>query len=99
MTEEIKEFKTEHKDIKNELESDMKKLVEEINRLKIKAETNHVNETELIKKSLSALTPIPKTHQNQSSNSPLPSYAQSFSPELKLEIEYLLDIAFNKGIV
>lgn len=31
-------------------------------------------------------------------NSPLPAYAQSAPPEVKLEIEYLIDIAFRKGI-
>ena len=31
-------------------------------------------------------------------NSPLPAYAQSAAPEIKLEIEYLLDLAFRKGI-
>lgn len=30
--------------------------------------------------------------------SPLPAYAQSAPPEIKLEIEYLLDIALRKGI-
>jgi hypothetical protein len=32
------------------------------------------------------------------SNSPLPAYAQNASAEVKLEIEYLLDIALRKGI-
>ena len=31
-------------------------------------------------------------------NSPLPAYAQTASAEVKLEIEYLLDIALKKGI-
>lgn len=30
--------------------------------------------------------------------SPLPAYAQSAPPEVKLEIEYLIDVAFHKGI-
>ncbi len=30
--------------------------------------------------------------------SPLPAYAQNAPAEIKLEIEYLLDIAFQKGI-
>ena len=32
------------------------------------------------------------------SDGPLPAYAQSASPEIKLEIEYLIDIALHKGI-
>jgi hypothetical protein len=31
-------------------------------------------------------------------NSPLPLYAQNAPAEIKLEIEYLLDLAFRKGI-
>ena len=31
-------------------------------------------------------------------SSPLPAYAQNAAPEIKLEIEYLLDIALRKGI-
>ena len=31
-------------------------------------------------------------------NSPLPAYTQNAAPEIKLEIEYLLDLAFRKGI-
>ena len=34
----------------------------------------------------------------QFANSPLPAYAQSAPPEVRLEIEYLLDIALQKGI-
>ncbi len=32
------------------------------------------------------------------SGSPLPAYAQNAPAEIKLEIEYLLDVAFRKGI-
>jgi hypothetical protein len=32
------------------------------------------------------------------SDGPLPAYAQNAAPEVKLEIEYLLDLAFRKGI-
>ena len=28
----------------------------------------------------------------------MPAYAQNAAPEIKLEIEYLLDLAFQKGI-
>lgn len=88
-------------EIKHEaLEADIKKLSEEIKRIKIEAEKNHLTETEIIKKSLSALTPLSQTQmENVSSSSPLPHYAQSLSPEIKLEIEYLLDMAFHEGII
>lgn len=94
--------KHEVPEVKHEaIEMDIKKLAEEIKRIKITAEKNHLSETEIIKKSLSALTPItPKQGQIQTTFSPgpLPSYTQSLSPEIKLEIEYLLDMAFHEGI-
>ena len=34
----------------------------------------------------------------ENASSPLPAYAQNAPAEVKLEIEYLLDIAFKKGI-
>jgi len=42
--------------------------------------------------------PAPATDERAFSNSPLPTYAQSAPPEIRLEIEYLLDIALHKGI-
>ena len=42
--------------------------------------------------------PIAPADGQSFSNSPLPAYAQSAPPEIRLEIEYLLDIALHKGI-
>lgn len=39
--------------------------------------------------------PMPAASQ---SDGPLPAYTQTAAPEVKLEIEYLLDIALRKGI-
>jgi len=84
------------------IENDMKRLAAEIKAIKIKAESNHISEQEIIKRSLSALTPIPpknpQTIEKQISNSPLPQYTEFLFPEIKLEIEYLLDMAFREGI-
>lgn len=96
--------KSESSEIKHEtIEADIQKLAEEIRRIKITAEKNRLSETEIIKKSLSALTPItpppPSQTPAQSSSSPLPYYVQSVSPEIQLEIEYLLDMAFHEGII
>lgn len=41
----------------------------------------------------------PSSHASPASvQSPLPDYAQSAPPEVKLEIEYLLDLAFQYGL-
>jgi hypothetical protein len=97
------ESTSNEKSIDEFLEEDMKKLAEEIKAIKIKAEKNHLDEMEVIKKSLAAFTPIPQTtsqaqSQTQDLTNPLPQYTNSFPPETKLEIEYLLDLAFHKGI-
>jgi hypothetical protein len=42
--------------------------------------------------------PVSPANGQSFSNSPLPAYAQSAAPEIRLEIEYLLDIALHKGI-
>lgn len=42
--------------------------------------------------------PTPTVSAQAFSDSPLPAYAQSAPPEVRLEIEYLLDIALHKGI-
>jgi hypothetical protein len=43
--------------------------------------------------------PVPATASAQApSNSPLPDYAQSAPAEVKLEIEYLIDVAFQHGL-
>jgi hypothetical protein len=98
MSEEIKEPHIKYEAI----EADIKKLAEEVKRLKIKAETNHLSEQEIIKKSLSAMVPIAQvqsqTQKKEPSDKPIPKYAESFSPELQLEIEYLLHTAFTEGI-
>jgi hypothetical protein len=99
MSEEIKGPQIKYEAV----EADIKKLAEEVKRLKIKAETNHLSEQEIIKKSLSAMTPISQvqsqTQKNEPSDKPLPKYTESFSPELQLEIEYLLYTAFTEGII
>jgi len=44
-------------------------------------------------------TPAAATDGTQAfANSPLPAYAQNAAPEVRLEIEYLLDIALQKGV-
>ena len=42
--------------------------------------------------------PVPAASAAVQSSGALPAYAQSAAPEVKLEIEYLLDIALRKGI-
>jgi len=85
------------------LEADIKQLAQEIQRHRESPEAKSKSEEEVLKMAIRSLpsalggaqaAPPPA----QSRRSPLPDYAQKESPEVKLEIEYLLDLAFHKGI-
>ena len=83
------------------LEDDIKHLALEVGKHREAPETKHLAGEELLKKSVQSFTnaqngPIvtPTDLQN-----PLPQYVNDASPELKLEVEYLLDIAFHQGIL
>ena len=84
------------------LEADIKALAEEVQKHRELPENKDVNEQELLKKAIRALPPVVSTAQTKpdepARKSPLPDYAESASPETKLEIEYLLDLAFHQGI-
>jgi hypothetical protein len=88
------------------LEADIKTLAAEINYQRENPEMKNRAEQELIKEAIRAFpesknqphaaTPAPQVAVNPAS--PLPAYAQTAPPEIKLEIEYLLDIALKKGM-
>lgn len=84
------------------LEADIKSLAREIGRSKELPENKGIAGQELLKKAIQAL-PLagaapPAAVSEPPRKSPLPDYAQSASAEVKLEIEYLLDMAFHAGI-
>jgi hypothetical protein len=91
------------------LESDMKSLAAEVKRSRENAELRNSSERELVKEAIRAFPrlnhvehpapPVPSPASVQAAaNSPLPDYAQSAPAEVKLEIEYLLDLVFQHGI-
>jgi len=89
------------------LETDMHQLAQEIKRNRETPELQNAGERELVKEAIRAF-PAETGSQaaaapaaapaSASTNSPLPAYASTASPEVKLEIEYLLDIALRAGI-
>ena len=95
------------------LEDDMKSLATEVQRSRESAELKNSGERELVKEAIRAFprlnsaerptagasvpTPTPAPAQ-AAANSPLPDYAQSAPAEVKLEIEYLLGVAFQHGL-
>lgn len=85
------------------LEADLTRLAEEVQRARRHPETRNLSEQELLKKSLQVFVPQPPFPSHPATpgaatTSPLPDYAQSAPAEIKLEIEYLLDLAFHEGL-
>ncbi len=85
------------------LEADIKVLAEEIMKHREAPEGKNLAEKELLKQAIVSLPQAaPEGQAPQppppSVKSPLPAYAQNAPAEVKLEIEYLLDIAFHHGI-
>jgi hypothetical protein len=88
------------------LEADMSRLAVEIGTQREKPEMQNAAEQELVKEAIRAFpelknqsqggTPVSKIPDD--TKSPLPAYAQGAPAEVKLEIEYLLDLALTKGI-
>jgi hypothetical protein len=88
------------------LESDMKRLAEQIRAGRERPAGETRTERELVKE---AIRSFPVMHQQaapvpapaaapEDAGDPLPDYAKNAPPEVKLEIEYLCDIALRKGI-
>ncbi len=92
------------------LEADMKTLAAEIHRTQEMKDVKNMEGLDAVKEAIRAFpqlghelpddngVPVPPANGQSFSNSPLPAYAQDAPPEIRLEIEYLLDIALHKGI-
>jgi len=91
------------------LEADIKTLAAEVQRTQETKDMNNAEGLSVIKEAIRAFpqldgaasqngVPVPIPAAAVQANSPLPAYAQTAAPEIKLEIEYLLDLAFQKGI-
>jgi hypothetical protein len=94
----------------NALEADMKTLAAEIHRTQEMRDVKNAEGMDVVKEAIRAFpqlqsngsdgngVPVTPAAAAAQANSPLPAYAQSAPAEVKLEIEYLLDLAFQKGI-
>lgn len=86
------------------IEEDIKRLSEEIGRHRELPESTNLNEKELLRRAIKALPPVAQKQgesqkRGQPGKSPLPAYADDAPAEIKLEIEYLLDMAFHSGFM
>jgi hypothetical protein len=90
------------------LETDMKTLAAEVKRAQEMKDTKNAQGLEVVKEAIRAFpkldhgvengVPVAPAVAAAQAASPLPAYAQDAPAEIKLEIEYLLDLAFQKGI-
>ncbi|MEK7193658.1 MAG: hypothetical protein AAB652_02610 [Patescibacteria group bacterium] len=83
------------------LEADLHRLANEVKEYRKESGNENVTDRELLKQSIQRLYPTLPQKQNSppdDAQSPLPEYAANASSETKLEIEYLLDMAFHQGI-
>ncbi len=89
------------------LEADIKALAAEVSRHREAPEAKSLSEKDLLKKAIQALpsslalpqvaAPLPQKGAPKKTGL-LPSYLSDVSPEIRLEVEYLLDIAYHGGI-
>ncbi|HUZ93235.1 MAG TPA: hypothetical protein VNG29_04575 [Candidatus Paceibacterota bacterium] len=84
------------------LERDIKALSQEISKNRERPESKELGGEALLREAIRA---FPATNSDPaakapvaSASSPLPAYAQAASAGVKLEIEYLLDVALHQGI-
>ncbi len=82
------------------LEADMDRLAGEIMKHKEVLDKETADQKEILKQAIKAIGPAADTPAPSEDNSSplLPNYAAGASPEVKLEIEYLLDLALREGI-
>lgn len=85
------------------LEADIQSLAQEIEKHRERPENREASGQELIKKAIRSLPPVmttdaPPAPPKDTDKNPLPTYAQGAPAEVRLEIEYLLDLAFHQGI-
>lgn len=87
------------------LEADIKRLSQEIKKHLEKPEASKLSGHEILKKSIKSYTAVnipttgEKKEEAEQPASPLPAYLREASPEEKLEIEALLDLAYHEGIL
>jgi hypothetical protein len=92
------------------LEEDIARLAEQVKTQRERPEMKNASEQELLKEAIRAfpetarahgappLSAPPPAQAASAAQSPLPAYAQNAPAEVKLEIEYLLDMALHHGI-
>lgn len=83
------------------LEADMERLAGEIMKHKEVLDKEDADHKEILRQAISAIgaSAAPEPQKQDDQGSPhLPNYAGGASPEVKLEIEYLVDLALREGI-
>lgn len=85
----------------NVLEKDLERLAAEVRMREQNPDAKEMRGEDLVRESLKVFAPPPGASPAPAQDASLgivPNYARGASPEAKLEIEYLIDIALQKGI-
>lgn len=84
------------------LEADMQRLAVEVKKHRENPEFSSVSEVELLKHSIQSLAGggqnVPQPSGAAADTGVLPAYVQSAPAEVKLEVEYLIDMALHQGV-
>lgn len=82
------------------LERDLQRLSQEVIERKGKPEAKEMPDREIVKSILQAKikAPAPTESQANLSEEVLPKYLEHESPEIKLKVEELIEVAFHQGI-
>lgn len=84
------------------LEQDVTRLAEEVKLHLEKPESKELNDQQIVKEAVRSMAEVHKASQPANPTGGvaaiLPAYIKDFTPEQKLEVEFLLDLAFKKGL-
>ena len=81
------------------LETDMDRLAGEIMKHKENPEMAGAGDREIVRQAIRSIGPMPSVQPAPAQPSPyLPNYVANAPPATKLEIEYLVEMAFKEGI-
>lgn len=80
------------------IEEDIERLSHVVSVVKEQPENKGLSGEEVVRQSLRVYAPSTQ-HPPESSSGPLPDYVKDVSPDVRLEIERLVDLAFHMGIL
>ena len=81
------------------IEADIERLSAEISIIKEKPQNRDVSGHEIVRQSVRAFVQVSPQNTTTQSDGPLPAYMKDVTPDVRLEVERLVDLAFHEGIL